>query len=448
MAAILDEGTRAEAKMVLLEQEEIIDEGGSCLIGRWSRRTKQVAIGVVVTATIMATVSGGYIIWIERNWQIEREDWMKKAQLSEQIIQGQEKEDQQQVWVLAKSKVAGSRLHASDLKQIELPKRLIPEHVLEPKDVKGSIAKIDLAANVPLIDSMVGNEGSIGRDIRWIETGVIQLPLALESNQIIDVRIRYPDGQDYVVLSHKKVHRIQDSTIWIHMSEHELLTMSSACVDAYLNGGQIYALRYVDAYVQERAIVNYPINQHVTQLIHNNPNLLKDANIVMSAQARKRLEGDLIKHSQSQIGSSVTLDSGAIATSYGNSTVLSSGGNGSGSNNSGSSSSTVSPFTGQSKVSNREAPFVGQSTSTEQGDQTEQQQQGQQSEKQPSHKQQMNNNEVGVEQNELPTKSMNGVHSNSNNMAPGANQSNTSTYKDLVEVGEYQNDSSSLSVTP
>ncbi|WP_051217231.1 SAF domain-containing protein [Paenibacillus assamensis] len=414
------------------------------MIGRWSRRTKQVAIGVAVTATVMVTLSGGYIIWIERNWQIEREDWMKKAQLSEQIIQGQGKEEQQHVWVLAKSKVAGSRLHGSDLKQIELPKRLIPEHVLEPKDLKGSIAKIDLAANVPLIDSMVGNKGSIGQDIRWIETGVIQLPLALESNHVIDVRIRYPDGQDYVVLSHKKVHRIQDSTIWIHMSEHELLTMSSACVDAYLNGGQIYAVRYVDAYVQERAIVNYPVNQHVTQLINNNPNLVKDANIVMSGQARKRLEGDLIKHSQSQIGSGAITDSGTISTTYGtNSTAVSSGGN-----SAHSSSSMISPFTGQSKAPKREAPFVGQSTSTEQGEQMEQHQQGQQSEKQPSHKQQMTNNKVGAGQNELPATSMNGVHSNSNNTAPGTNQSNTSAYKDLVEVGGYQNDSSNLPVTP
>ncbi|MCR8842808.1 hypothetical protein NQ117_03860 [Paenibacillus sp. SC116] len=419
-------------------------KGGSCLIGRWSRRTKQVAISVVVTASIMATASGGYILWIERKWHIERQDWIQKAQLSEQIIQGHGKEEKQQVWVLAKSKVAGSRLHASDLRQIELPKRLIPKHVLEPKDLKGSIAKIDLEANIPLIDSMVGSEETIGQDIRWIETAVIQLPLALESNQVIDVRIRYPDGQDYVVLSHKKVQRIQGTTIWVHMSEHELLTMSSACVDAYLNGGQIYAVRYVDAYVQERAIVNYPVNQHVTQLINNNPNLIKDANIVMSAQARKRLEGDLVKHSQSQSGTSMITDSRAIASTFGtNSTAVSSGGNGVG-------TSTLSPFTGQSKSPNREAPFVGQPTPAEQGEQTELHQQGQQAEKQGLHNQHPSNNQVGVEQNELPVKSMNGVDSTSNYTTPVVNQSNTSTYKELVEDEGYQNErfNSNLPVTP
>ncbi|TVX93099.1 hypothetical protein [Paenibacillus agilis] len=415
------------------------------MIGRWSRRTKQVAVGVVITASIMATVSGGYIFWIERNWQIEREDWIKKAQLSEQIIQGYGKEEKQQVWVLAKSKVAGSRLHTSDLRQIELPKRLIPKHVLEPKDLKGTIAKIDLAANIPLIDSMIGSEGSTGQDIRWIETSVIQLPLALEPDQVIDVRIRYPDGQDYVVLSHKKVHRIQGTTVWFHMSEHELLTMSSACVDAYLNGGQIYAVRYVDAYVQEQAIVNYPVNQHVTQLINNNPNLIKDANIVMSAQARKRLEGDLVKHSQAQSISSIDTDLRALPSTNGtNSTAVSNGGNGAG-----TTSSNLSPFTGQSKSPNREAPFVGQPTPAEQVGQTERDQQGQQAEKQGVHNQHPSNNKEGAaKQNEPPVKSMNGIDSNSNYTNPSINQSNTSAYKELVEVEGYQNERSDLPVAP
>jgi hypothetical protein len=64
-------------------------------------------------------------------------------------------------------------------------------------------------------------------------------------------------------------------------------------VDAYLHGAKLYAITYVDPFMQDKAIPNYPANVKVMDLIQSDPNVLEKASEQLRAIARKALENNL-----------------------------------------------------------------------------------------------------------------------------------------------------------
>ena len=67
------------------------------------------------------------------------------------------------------------------------------------------IAKIDMYANTVITPDMVA-EGQLTKDdVRKQEYNIIALPTQIQTGDYIDVRLRLPDGQDLIVVSHKEV---------------------------------------------------------------------------------------------------------------------------------------------------------------------------------------------------------------------------------------------------
>lgn len=130
-------------------------------------------------------------------------------------------------------------------------------------------------------------------DLRNRELQVVLLPSSLVKGDIIDVRIQFPTGQDYVLLSKKKVERLNAATLWITMTEEEILSLSSAIVDAYLHKASIYALTYVEPQFQTPAIATYPANSEVLKLLESDPNIVRRAEQELSRQVRSSLESSL-----------------------------------------------------------------------------------------------------------------------------------------------------------
>lgn len=128
----------------------------------------------------------------------------------------------------------------------------------------------------------------------------VYLPSDLRKGDVIDVRIQFPTGQDYILLSKKNIDRLQNPAFWTTLSEQEILLLSSALVDAYLHEATIYALTYVEPQLQEKAILTYPPNAEVTKLIASNPNIVKTAEKQLELTLRSTLEDDLSKLSPEQ----------------------------------------------------------------------------------------------------------------------------------------------------
>ena len=151
------------------------------------------------------------------------------------------------------------------------------------------VPKIDIKANTVVSASMFTKaEEQVSNDLREQEYNMISLPVNLEDKDTIDVRLRLPNGADYIVLTKKNVTIPQNGdgymtdTVILKCSEAETMTMSAAIVDTYQMldaGAKLYAVKYTDPGLQETATATYLPSGAVMQLISTNPNIVQDAKV-------------------------------------------------------------------------------------------------------------------------------------------------------------------------
>ncbi len=112
----------------------------------------------------------------------------------------------------------------------------------------GRRLKISAKANTILAESMFYADDKIPTaDLRLQEFNMIALPSDLVENDYIDVRVRFSSGEDYSVLVGKKIESYTNDTIFIKLTEDEILTIGSAIIEAYiLDGTKLYANKYID----------------------------------------------------------------------------------------------------------------------------------------------------------------------------------------------------------
>lgn len=114
----------------------------------------------------------------------------------------------------------------------------------------GKIAKYNIPANIPLINSMFG-DNIISVDERIQEVSSVMLPTGLSEGEYIDIKIKMASGLEYVVIPQIKVQKMSGTTIWLYLDEEELYLLNSAIVDTYLSDGvTLYGARYVDPTTQ------------------------------------------------------------------------------------------------------------------------------------------------------------------------------------------------------
>ena len=212
-------------------------------------------------------------------------------------------------------------------------------------DVVGSVAKYNIAANVPVLQTMVTTEIEAA-DVRSQEINTVLMPTDLNIGDYVDIRIMFPNGTDYVVLAQKKIENIIGTTFWLNLAEDERLLLNSATVDSYLNqGSKLYATKYTDAtsqtnlseestttakgYVSKeidknleslqsadaeeftdkmfelivkyknfasaatRITENYQPNSQVMNLMKTNPNILADATTKLNEESRRVIENGI-----------------------------------------------------------------------------------------------------------------------------------------------------------
>lgn len=147
------------------------------------------------------------------------------------------------------------------------------------------IAKIDMKTNTVITtNSIAKSNEKTTDDLRKQEYNVIQLPTQIQTGEYVDVRLAMPSGQDYIVVSKKQVEIPQingidmEDTVWLKMTEGEIITMNNAIVDTYrMAGAKLYITPYVEAGVQTAAIPTYVPTESVANLINSNPNIVQTA---------------------------------------------------------------------------------------------------------------------------------------------------------------------------
>lgn len=147
------------------------------------------------------------------------------------------------------------------------------------------IAKVDMYKNnIITIDMVAKSNEKTTDDLRKQEYNMFILPSQLETGEYIDVRLALPTGQDYIVVSKKQVEIPQvggvdsEDTIWIKLTEGEIITLNNAIVDAYrILGSKLYVTTYTEAGIQKAAEPTYVATREVMALIDTNPNIVQTA---------------------------------------------------------------------------------------------------------------------------------------------------------------------------
>lgn len=139
------------------------------------------------------------------------------------------------------------------------------------------IAKVNMKANTIITRELVAQSDEVNtKDVRVQEYNIVNLPTTIATGDFIDIRLRLPNGVDYIVVSKKEITIPEidgipaSDTIDVKMSEDEILTMSNAIVEAYImNGSELYATKYSDPGNQEKSVPTYPVSQAVLSLIND-----------------------------------------------------------------------------------------------------------------------------------------------------------------------------------
>ena len=147
------------------------------------------------------------------------------------------------------------------------------------------VAKVDMKANTVITSDLISRSDNIVTDdVRREEYNMLILPMDLATGDYVDIRLMLPSGQNYIVVSKKEVEipligtEYSTDTIWVDLSEDEILTMSSAIVDAYrMTGAKLYVTKYSDAGIQAAATPTYVVNAETAALIERDPNILETA---------------------------------------------------------------------------------------------------------------------------------------------------------------------------
>ncbi len=147
------------------------------------------------------------------------------------------------------------------------------------------IAKVDMKPNTILTDSLiVKSSEKITDDVRAIEYNMFTISQQIENEQYVDLRLRLPDGSDYIVATHKKITIPQVegvdavSTMILNVNELEILQINSAIVEAYqIEGSKLYVTQYVEPGMQEAAKETYVPSNTIRALIERDPNCVEIA---------------------------------------------------------------------------------------------------------------------------------------------------------------------------
>lgn len=154
------------------------------------------------------------------------------------------------VVVLKRNVVQGEIITADMIETVNVNNATVPTGVVTSASVVGLTAKYNIAAKVPITGDMVSEE-VVAADVRDVEINTVLMPSDLVEGDVVDVRIMFPNGTDYIVLAQKSIDKIYDTTFWMKLSEDEIQLLNGAIVDSYLNSGaKLYALRYTDSDAQ------------------------------------------------------------------------------------------------------------------------------------------------------------------------------------------------------
>ena len=136
---------------------------------------------------------------------------------------------------------------------------------------------------------------SVTDDERYQHFDCVDVFTGINIGDFVDVRISFPNGEDYIVISRKEIINVDERGLVLRVNEEEILKMSSAKIDVgKYEGTRLYAVKYVNDR-QKPAISYYLLNEYVLSLCEWNPNLVDKVFSQEKMKKRYDFEQNLVK---------------------------------------------------------------------------------------------------------------------------------------------------------
>ena len=226
-------------------------------------------LGMIITLIVCAII--GVILYI--------------AVIGPENKESKEKGTATKAYALNRDVKSGQEITADMLSPINTYSNLIPQNYIDSTIVanvgngKKVIAKVDPYKNTILTASTVTTEeNTVTKDVRTMEYNMLTLPINLTIGDYVDIRITFPDGQDFIVIAKKEIKNIQGNTVTFDMSEADIVMLNSAIVESYImKASNIYIAKYVEPGMQEKAANTYVPTAEVIRLIETDSNIVSTA---------------------------------------------------------------------------------------------------------------------------------------------------------------------------
>ena len=211
-------------------------------------------------------------------------------------------------YVLNRDIKSGEKVTVDMFTPISTYQSMVPQNYINSTNVanldenKALIAKIDMSKNtVVTTNSVVTEDQTVTNDIRTMEYNMFTLPINVDIGDFVDIRITFPNGQDYIIASKKEIKNIQGNTITFELPEQDILMLNSAIVESYImTASNIYIAKYVEPGLQEKATNTYTPTAEVVKLIASDSNIVSSAKKELAEKFNTDLRNNDMNSSSSQ----------------------------------------------------------------------------------------------------------------------------------------------------
>lgn len=184
------------------------------------------------------------------------------------------------VYTVSAAVKAGDEVVDTNIESFTIPSSVDnDQYVHSVSEITGRVFKIAVNPGTPITTNMTMTE-PIEDDMRDRDIVLDRYTVGLKEGDYIDIRMTMPYGDDYLVLNHKRVYSVGESTLKLYLTEFEWAQYQGAMVDYYLNkeyGATIYADKYIEPGVQQPAVKYYAVPTNIAALIQKNPNIIDKA---------------------------------------------------------------------------------------------------------------------------------------------------------------------------
>lgn len=262
---------------------------------RLNRSTKQ----YIIVSLICVFIIGGAFIFLYFTVLKNMKDNYKDEI---QLLVTQLKTKEVYVYETKDTIPAGTRVTRDNLNYIKSYSDQAQTYFMSEADI-GKVTLIEVDKGTHILKSML-TQDYIDSNVREVEFNVFTINSNMKENDFVDIRIMFPNGEDYIVLSKKSVKNLtlESSNCFLWLSEEEILNMSGAIVDAYLySGTRLYTTKYIEPSLQESSIPTYQPSLSTLKLMELDENIVDKASKELNKRLRKEMENRLADYENTDI---------------------------------------------------------------------------------------------------------------------------------------------------